>query len=90
MLLKRAIFGVSDKGAQASFMDKVQKQKGWMPSPAQYISQQNWSTDLGKKSPRFTKQARNTITDDIFIRSKYKEKSNPGPSQYQEDKQWVK
>ena len=36
------------------------------------------------------KKARNTITDDLFIRGKIKEKTSPSPSAYKADKVWLK
>ena len=60
------------------------KKKSWVPGPI-YNREIDWKTHIPEKHGRFMKTARNTITDDIFIKSKFKEKCVVGPNHYKED-----
>ena len=87
--MKKIPLGLSDREKNLSFAEKVMKKKSWVPGPI-YNREINWKTHIPQTHGRFMKTARNTITDDIYIRSKFKEKSVVGPNHYKEDQQWPK
>lgn len=87
MLMKKIPMGLSSKEKNFTFAEQIQKKKAWVPGPI-YNREIDWKTNIPKNKGQFMKSARNTFTDDIFIRSKFKEKSVVGPSHYNEDKQW--
>lgn len=81
--------GLAAKEKNLTIFGQIQKKKAWVPGPI-YNRDIDWNTNIPPTKGRFMKTARNTFTDDIFLRSKFKEKSVVGPSHYQEDKQWNK
>ena len=60
-----------------------------MPSPDRYPKEIDWNSSLPKQTGKFLKKKRYTQADEIEIKSKFKEKSVPGPSHYNNN-QWKK
>ena len=83
--MKKVPFGFTDKEKNLTFAEQIQKKKAWVPGPI-YNRDIDWKTHIPPTKGKFMKSARNTFTDDIFIRSKFKEKSVVGPNHYKEDK----
>lgn len=84
MLLKSIPLGLADKSKNPSFAERIMKKNSWVPGPI-YNRDIDWKTHIPKNHGRFMKTARNTTTDDIYIRSKFKEKCVVGPNHYKED-----
>ena len=79
MLLKKVPFGHQNKLKFTTFGEDVQKQKKWVPSPSQYIGPLQWGEDAKSKKSGMAKSPRTTVTDEIFVKGKKKEKSSPSP-----------
>ena len=65
------------------------KKKQWVPGPI-YNREIDWNKTIPTNTGKFMKKARYTVTDDIYNKAKFKEKSVVGPNHYKEDEQWHK
>lgn len=85
MLMKKVPFGHSDKTTNQSFIDQVKKSKNWVPGPV-YNRAIDWEKEIPVNTGKFKRKPRDTVTDDVFHLSKFREKSNPSPDKYLTDK----
>jgi len=67
-------------------VDSISQNKLFVPAPNRYNRDIDWKTNPSDPSLHFTKNKKMTITDEIFYKSKFKEKSTPGANQYIKEK----
>ena len=65
------------------------RKTSWVPGPI-YNRDIDWNKTIPANTGKFLKKVRYTVTDDIYQKSKSKEKSTPAPNHYKEDEQWHK
>ena len=84
MLIKKVPFGKVDREKCNSFVDQVAKATKWVPG-AKYEYNREILKNVPIRNGKFLKRARHTITDELFIKGKKKEKTSPSPSAYKSD-----
>ena len=81
---------VRAKSKRRMFCDEAIRAKDKVPAPNKYQSAIDWHKDPTSRNIKFYKDARKTVADEIIHKSKFLEKSTPGPAGHDAHDGWKK
>ena len=71
---------VRGKAKRRMFCEEASRQKDKIPAANKYQSAIDWNKDPTTRNLKFYRDARKTVADEIIHKSKFPEKSSPGPA----------
>lgn len=79
---------VKSKAKRRMFCEEAAKAKEKVPSPDKYQTTLDWAKSPETRTAKFFTDKRRMIANEIIHRSKFKEKTSPGPAGYHDFESW--
>lgn len=79
---------VKNKSKRRMFCEEASRAKDKIPAPSKYQTAIDWTKSPETRTAKFFTDKRKTVADEIIHKSRFKEKSSPGPAGYKDYQSW--